>query len=91
MRGYQRRFEQFSVGLKDMSDAALESKFVCGLKEEIQSEIQKLNPVGLEAKMLMAQIIEEDQVVQLKRSHGTSGNSNLSIKMLSSGRSRSRS
>lgn len=39
VRDYRRRFEQFSVGLKDMSDAALESKFVCGLKEEIQSEI----------------------------------------------------
>ena len=55
MRDYRRRFEQFSVGLKDMSDVALESKFVSGLKEEIQ----KLNPVGLEAKMLMAQIIEK--------------------------------
>ena len=39
VRDYRRRFEQFSVGLKDMSDAALESKFVSGLKEEIQSEI----------------------------------------------------
>ena len=47
-----------------MSAAGLESKFVCRLKEEILSEIHKLNPVGLEAKMLMAQVIEDDQAVQ---------------------------
>lgn len=43
------RFEQFSAGLKDMSDQALESKFVCGLKEDIQSEMRKLNPMGEKA------------------------------------------
>ena len=58
---------------------------MCGLKEETQSEIRKLNPVGLEAKMLMVQVIEDDQTVQLKRIHGASGNPNLSIKMPSSG------
>ena len=28
VREYRRRFEQFSADLKDMSDAALESKFI---------------------------------------------------------------
>ena len=35
-----------------MSDAAHESKFVCGQNEEIQGEIRKLNPMDLETKML---------------------------------------
>ena len=77
VREYRRRFEQFSADLKDMSDATLESKFMCGLREEIQSEIRKLNPVGLEAKMLMAQVIEDDQVVQLKRIHEVGANPSL--------------
>lgn len=67
VREYQRRFEQLSVGLKDMSDVVLESKFVCELKEEIQSEIRKLNTVDLEAKMLMI--------------HGASGNPSLTNKI----------
>lgn len=43
------QFEQFSAILKDMSDQALESKFVCRLKEDIQSEMMKLNPMGEKA------------------------------------------
>lgn len=54
------------VDLKNMSDAALNSKFVCGLKEEIQSDIQKLNLVGLEVKMIMTQVIKDNHAVQLK-------------------------
>ena len=39
----------------------------------------------------MTQVIEDDQSVQLKRIHGASRNPNLSIKMTSSGPSRSQS
>lgn len=84
-RKYRRRFEQFSAGLKDLSDAALENKFACGLKEEIQSEICKLNLVALEAKMLMTQVLEDDQAVQLKRTHGASRNPSISNKTSGSG------
>lgn len=52
--------------MKEIGDKALESKFVCGLKEEIQIEMRKLNPVGLKAKMTMAQLIEDDQAIQQK-------------------------
>lgn len=54
MRDYCRKFERCLAGLKELGDKALESKFVYGLKEEIQSEMRKLNPVGLKAKMTMA-------------------------------------
>lgn len=56
------------MGLKDLGEKALESKFICGLKDEIQSEMRKLNPLGIKAKMTMAQLIEEDQIIQ----HGDS-------------------
>lgn len=39
MREYRRCFEQYSAGLKELGEKALESKFVCGLREEIQSEM----------------------------------------------------
>lgn len=35
VREYRRQFEQFSVGLKDMGDKALESKFIRRIKEDI--------------------------------------------------------
>lgn len=85
VREYRQRFEQFSTSLKDMSVAARESKFMCGMKEEIQSDIHKLNLMVLKAKMLMVQVIEDDQVVQLKRIHGVSENHNLSNKTPSNG------
>lgn len=85
IREYRLRFEQFFVNFTDMSDATLESKFVCGLKEKIQREIRKLNSMDLEGKMLMAQVIKNDKVVQLKRIHGTSKNPSMSNKTLGNG------
>lgn len=67
MREYHCQFEQYSTRLKELGEKALESKFVHGLKEEIQSEIRKLNPVGLKVKMTMAQLIEDDQLIQQKK------------------------
>lgn len=58
-----------------MSDKALESKFVCGLKEDIKSEMRKLNPVALTTKMEIAQIIEDDLAMEMKRVKGLTGHS----------------
>lgn len=60
VRIYRRQFERLSASLHDLSEAVLEGKFESGLSEEIQSEMKKLNPVGLRAKMMMAQLIEDD-------------------------------
>lgn len=49
-----------------MCDGVLEGKFESGLKEEIQSELRKLRPVGLKSKMVMAQLIEDDNILQAK-------------------------
>lgn len=79
------------MGLKELGDKALESKFVCGLKEEIQSEMHKLNPMGLKAKMTMAQLIEDDQAIQQKKNkvNNSSPSSKSSSSSSGSGSSRS--
>ena len=59
VREYRRKFEQLSRPLKDLSEATLESKFVSGLKEEIQMEMRMFGLVGLKPKMRMAQLIED--------------------------------
>lgn len=85
IKEYRGKFEQFFAGLKDMSDQALESKFVCGLKEDIQSEMRKLNPVGLIAKMEMAQVIEDDLAIEMKRVKGLTSHSSPNSKGRSGG------
>lgn len=88
MRDYQQHFEHFSVGLKEFGAKGPGSKFVCGLKEEIQSEMRKLKPVGLKAMMTMAQLIEDDHKIQQKMNK-TGGNSPRSKSTLTASRSSS--
>ncbi|XP_038904464.1 uncharacterized protein LOC120090832 [Benincasa hispida] len=74
VRAYRRRFEQLLGSLKDLSDEILESKFVRGLKNDIQIEMRMFKLIGLKEKMRMAQIIEDMEEARRKKWGGGTPN-----------------
>jgi len=71
VKEYRRSFERFAKGMRDISMSALEGKWESGLKEEIRSAMRKLRPVGIEEKMFMAQVIEDDFAFQAAQNEGS--------------------
>ena len=61
---YHEKFEMLSSRLRKISEEALKSNFMKGLKPEIRAAIRPLVPRGIADAMKLAQMVEDEKKIE---------------------------